>query len=105
MDLIDRIKKIAETEGIPQSKIILDEAGWFFEEHRYHGAHQIILEIEKGKVLSINLYCTAGDLVRTKICSHQGSGEFESFPSIVYCIHKMTDVMKYQKRRRSGKEA
>lgn len=101
MDLIERIKKIAETEGIPESKLILKEAEWFFEEHQYHGYHELRLEVKRGKVSRIGLYCTASDLVRTKICSHHGSDDEASLPSVIYSS-EITSEMRYQKERREA---
>ncbi|MDP3992224.1 MAG: hypothetical protein U1B79_00915 [Candidatus Pacearchaeota archaeon] len=60
MDLIERLKKIAEVEGIPESDLILDEARFFMREHRGHGCYDIQLFYDENSVLySIDLKCRA----------------------------------------------
>jgi len=102
MDLIDRIKEIARAHEIPEDRLILAEARWFLEEHRYHGVHQLQLSYQRKKLSRIVLYCEAGDLVQTRICSHHGDrdGE-ESLPSVIYFTGKATTEIKYQEKRRS----
>ena len=102
MGLIDRIKKIAHIHGIPEEKLILEEAEWFLEEHGHHGDHQLRLEYGMEGMLSrIELYCTGDNLVRTRVCTHQREdNEDESAPSVIYFIGQPTIDVKYQKNRR-----
>lgn len=60
MDLIERIKKIAEAEGIPESDLILDEARFFMRKHAGHGCYEMqIFYDENGSLYSIDLKCYA----------------------------------------------
>ena len=62
MDLIDKIKKIAEMEGVDKSELILEEATFFMEEHEGHGHQTLMLEYEAGRLSYIGLYCASNCL-------------------------------------------
>ena len=59
MDLIEKIKKIAEAEGIDERELILDEAEFFIGEHKEHPTLEIRLKYssKNGRLECIKLEC------------------------------------------------
>ena len=99
MNLIDRIKEIAEAEGIPESELIIDEARFFEWFHRGHGHYQIgSLYDENGILNSIDVRCLAIALETEELNRCQE----DEFPTSI--IYERGDECKYdiekQKERR-----
>ena len=85
MDLVDKIKFLANLEKIDESKLILEEAEYFIEEHKGHGPYNIQLVYGNHELINIYLSCTAGDLIDTTKCSHNNNDVFVEYSfSIVY---------------------
>ncbi|MDP3992081.1 MAG: hypothetical protein Q8P79_01065 [Nanoarchaeota archaeon] len=103
MDLIERLKKIAETVEIPESELILDEARFFMREHRGHGYFQIQLGYDKGILESIQLQCFAMSLPIDEMnrCPHYNKETpVEYCTSFVYSNLKDSLEIKLQRERR-----
>ncbi len=67
--LVDKIRRLAEVEGLAESRIIWDEVRYFAETHDGHGNYFIKLGYELSGVLdSIKLVCSASDLVDVGQC-------------------------------------
>jgi len=82
MDLVEKIKRIAESEGIPESELILDEVEYFIKLHQGHGCYETsLLYDEKGLLSSLDLTCRATN-ISVKNHNHCDRDEFPT--SIIY---------------------
>ena len=98
VDLIDRLKVIAEKEGIPESDLILDEAEFFIREHEGHGVYQLRLDYGGDILESIEIECFATEVDESE-CLHTNSECVEESYSIIYS-RRPVDEIKYQRERR-----
>ena len=98
VDLIDRLKAIAEKEGISESDLILDEAEFFMREHEGHGVYQLRLDYERNVLDSIEIECFATGVDESE-CLHTNSEYAEESYSIIYS-RRPVDEIKYQRERR-----
>jgi hypothetical protein len=103
MDLVEKIKKIAGMERIPETELILDEARFFMAEHERHGNTQLKLEYDKGRLVYIGLYCNAIDLIDEEECSHHNpNSPYGGGDSIIYSSIPLEDVKIQRDRRQSS---
>jgi len=103
MDLVDKIKFLANLEKIDESKLILEEAEYFIEEHKGHGPYNIQLVYGNHELINIYLSCTAGDLVDNTQCSHHNGDVFVEYAISIIYERIPTCSTEIQKNRREDK--
>ena len=57
MDLIERLKKIAEEQKIPLDEVSLKRAEIFLKEHESHDSLEIRVGVNEGEIRYIHLGC------------------------------------------------
>jgi hypothetical protein len=106
MNLKEKIARIAESQGINRSELILEEIEDFSKEHAKHGGYSVEVSYEgNGEVENITIQCMATDIIDVDVCSHVNPATLiELSDSIVYCRKSSGEGNRYilnlQRRRR-----
>ncbi|MFH1889541.1 MAG: hypothetical protein ABIJ58_01520 [Nanoarchaeota archaeon] len=94
-----RLEKIAEIEGIPKEKLIMDEADYFHDKHHYHGGYVIECYVDgNGELDSIEVECAADVLDEKELRAHEEESEELSY-SIVYSRRPVNEISIQKERR------
>jgi len=93
---MERLKGIANLEGLAKSELILDEANYFYDKHHSHGYELILLFLEEG-LNSIYLECNKFRLSNNEQCPEAECSELSY--SIIYNRYPVAEIGIQRERR------
>lgn len=105
MDVVEKLKRLARTEGLEEPDLLLDEARYFMERHAGHGGYQLQIEYDMGgTVRAIYARCDATNLVDEDKCEHNNPETTAEFAeSLLYTRRPIFEAELQAERRTAGR--